>query len=342
MLRDLLENEHYVQQFIREAVITARLQHPHVIPVYDMGFFTDGQLFYSMRYVDGKQLDELPRDVPLADRLRILRSAALAVHHAHSLGLWHRDLKPQNVLIGDLGETYVIDWGLVSVQNGREYRVRLPKIVLGRKTIVLPDNLIKETEKALTAAPGFMGPPAYMAPEQLAQDELRMGAVSDVWAMGIMLFEALTGQHPLEDYKQAPSQLMPSVLAETMPSPLQLAPDASPELSALCERMLIKDPSRRMQDLSEFIVGVKQYLRIRKEATNRAVSDREPAGATHPAGDAPTLTTAAPRPIHHPTVRPGTEPTICRGPVPTSSATSAEDGAECPSRPGQVGKQATS
>jgi serine/threonine-protein kinase len=311
MLRDILESEQYVQQFIREAVITARLQHPHIIPIYDLGFFTDGQLFYSMRYIEGKQFDELRSAIDLPERLRILRATALAVDYAHSLGLWHRDLKPQNILVGDFGDTYVIDWGLVSVQNGRDYRLKVPKIVLGRKTIVLPDNLIKETEKALSATHGFMGPPAYMAPEQLAQDAARMGAVSDVWALGIMCFEALTGQHPLENFKGAPNQLMPSVLAEAMPSARDIAPDAPARLSALCERMLVKDPSRRMSDLSEFIVEVEAFLRTCESGSGRDVFPQKTPDAAAATVHAQVRVPGITVPVRNPTLRSTAEPTIC-------------------------------
>jgi serine/threonine protein kinase len=269
MLREMSEQEAYVQQFIREAVITARLQHPHVVPVYDLGFFTDNQLYYTMRYIDGKRLDEVLGEMDLVARLRVLRAAALAVGYAHTLGLWHRDLKPQNILVGEFGDTYVIDWGLVSVQHGREYRLSLPKIMLNRKTIVLPDNLLEETRRALTTVPGFMGPPAYMAPEQLAGDEARMGAASDVWAFGVMLFEALTGQHPLEDYKGVPGQLMPSVLAERLPRPGEVAAGVPEELGDLCERMLVKDPGQRMPDLGEFVARVESFLLKHAEFVGR-------------------------------------------------------------------------
>jgi serine/threonine-protein kinase len=284
MLRELLKNEHYVQQFVREAVITARLQHPHIIPVYDLGFFTDSQLYYSMRFIEGQQFDERMVRVGLPERVRILRCVARAAKYAHSVGLWHRDLKPQNILIGEIGDTYVIDWGLVSVQRGKEYRVRLPKLSLDRQAIVLPDSLIKQTDQALTAAPGFMGPPAYMAPEQLVQDEERMGAVSDIWAIGVMLFECLTGQHPLEDYKCLPSQLMPSVLAEPLPAAADVNPNAPRELSALCQRMLVKNPEDRMQNLSEFIDVVGGFLRknakssISRRAARKAQSSRSRSG----------------------------------------------------------------
>src|SRR5882757_8903157 len=96
MLDYALNNDMLVEQFMREAIITARLQHPNIIPVYDLGFLNEGQLYYTMRYVEGKPLSALASSMTVEDRLRVLRSAAIAVDYAHSQSLWHRDLKPQS------------------------------------------------------------------------------------------------------------------------------------------------------------------------------------------------------------------------------------------------------
>src|SRR5262249_23499024 len=96
MLESVTPSVAHVQQFIREAVITARLQHPYIIPIYDLGFFGGNELYFTMRYVDGESLNKLLPKIDLSERLRILRSAALAVSYVHTLGLWHRDLKPHN------------------------------------------------------------------------------------------------------------------------------------------------------------------------------------------------------------------------------------------------------
>jgi hypothetical protein len=87
----------HVHQFVREAVITARMQHPNIIPVHDLGFIQGNQLYYTMRYVEGESFGRLLGHVPLGTNLAILRAAARAVDHAHELGLWHRDMKPENI-----------------------------------------------------------------------------------------------------------------------------------------------------------------------------------------------------------------------------------------------------
>jgi len=120
MLEKVLDQPSLVQQFVREAVITARLHHPHIIPVHDLGFLEGNQLYYTMQYIDGQPFNKLIHQVSLEERLLILRSAALAVHYAHNQGLWHRDLKPHNILVGQFGDTYVTDWGLGCVDISLE------------------------------------------------------------------------------------------------------------------------------------------------------------------------------------------------------------------------------
>src|SRR5262249_31200215 len=174
----------HVQQFVREAVITARLQHPSIIPVYDLGFLSSNQLYYTMRYVHGHRFSELIGRIEMNEQLRILRNAALAVSAAHTEGLWHRDLKPGNIMVGVAGDTYVIDWGLVSVQPGRSYKLNLPEIVIGHQHHLIPDNLMQQTSEALTDSGlfGRIGTPQYMSPEQFANNDSKEGVVSDVWA----------------------------------------------------------------------------------------------------------------------------------------------------------------
>jgi serine/threonine protein kinase len=263
MLEEDISFTPYVHQFIREAVITARLQHPHIIPVHELGFLERNQLYYTMRYVDGNPLSEIIDRVDLEEKLRILRGAALAVDFAHKQGLWHRDLKPQNILVGQLGEPYVIDWGLVTVQPGRDYKLNLPRIVIEKAAYNLPDNLFEETRDAVTTSRGaIMGTPAYMAPEQFMGVDSRMGAVSDVWAFGIMLFEALTGQHPVRAGKAINKyEMMRAVLTESFPEPKEIVNDTHDKLNGLCQFMLRKEPEERMQSLEGFVDVITNYLK---------------------------------------------------------------------------------
>jgi serine/threonine protein kinase len=268
MLKGAMYDKSLVQQFVREAVITARLQHPHIIPVHDLGFLEGNQLYYTMSYIESIPLRKLLSSLELLEKIRILRCASLAVSYAHSKGLWHRDLKPQNILVGPLGDTYVIDWGLVSVQPGKEYKLNIPKIVVGNMELVVPDNLIRETADAITAQSGegrAIGTPMYMPPEQLNGDEEKMGTVSDVWAFGVMLFEALTGIHPLRvdspDAEIHGHELAYRILYERLPAPSEVNPSIPEELDRLCQRLLEKDPNLRPPDLGEFLETTTRFLR---------------------------------------------------------------------------------
>ena len=262
ILDDYLQHSPLAQQFVREAIITARLEHPNIIPVHDLGFFTEGQLFYTMRYVNGHTLEELGAKASLEQKLRILRNAARAVAYAHRNSLWHRDLKPANILVGEFDDTYVIDWGLVTVQKGRNYQLNVPPIILNEKALVVPDDLLVRTPDAITAAGGgFMGTPAYMAPEQI-KETAEMGPLSDIWAFGVMLFEALTGRHPIEGHRSMRTgELLRAVMFEPWPTPRELVPTIPIEFDRLCRRMLERDPGTRMSSLDEFIQETTTLLR---------------------------------------------------------------------------------
>jgi hypothetical protein len=265
MLERAAADPSLVQQFVREAVITARLQHPHVIPVHDLGFLDGNQLYYTMSYVEGVPFRKLISTADLPERVRILRCAALAVAHAHAKGLWHRDLKPENILVGPLGDTYVIDWGLVSVQPGREFTLNIPKVVVGNLDLVIPDDLLRKTSDALTAAgtgQGAIGTPLYMSPEQVYNTAADLGPASDVWAVGMMLYEALAGVHPLRAAcrSQSVMELFLHIAETDIPPPSAVAPGVPAELDVLCVRMLDKDRARR-PDLAEFVRASGRFLR---------------------------------------------------------------------------------
>jgi len=172
-------------RFFREALITARLEHPGIVPVHEAGRWPDGTPFYAMKLVAGRPLKELiDAAATVEDRLALIPhvlAVADAIAYAHDRRIIHRDLKPSNVMVGDFGETVVIDWGLAKDL---------------RDTVSEPADQGPYRSPAaigLTAAGSVLGTPAYMAPEQLTghADER-----SDIYALGGILYHVLTGASP--------------------------------------------------------------------------------------------------------------------------------------------------
>jgi formylglycine-generating enzyme required for sulfatase activity len=158
-------------KFISEAMVTGELDHPNIVPIHDLGTTRDGQPYYVMKLVRGRRWSETVRDTPLTENLRILLDVCDAVSFAHSRGVIHRDLKPDNVMLGEFGEVQLMDWGLGAS--------------------VTPDG-----RAPLTASQVAGGTPAYMAPEMVTGEEFPVGFHSDVYLLGGILLEITTGKPP--------------------------------------------------------------------------------------------------------------------------------------------------
>jgi serine/threonine protein kinase len=170
-----------------EAQVLARLEHPGLVPVHDLGLLPDGRVFYAMKLVRGRRLDEHARDLRSpAARLRVFERICEAVAFAHAHGVIHRDLKPQNVMVGPFGEVLVLDWGVAKVLAEPEPAVT---------PFDPPASRAVDAEAAtLTAAGTVLGTPGYMAPEQ-ARGESAVGVAADVYALGALL-SFLAGDAP--------------------------------------------------------------------------------------------------------------------------------------------------
>jgi len=208
-----------------EAQVLARLEHPGLVPVHDLGTLPDGRLFYAMKLVRGRRLDEHVREMPSrAARLRVFERICDAVAFAHAHGVIHRDLKPQNVMVGPFGEVLVLDWGVAKVLADPEAAAAPP--------IEPPARPAVDVDAAtLTAAGTVLGTPGYMAPEQ-ARGETAVGVAADVYALGALL-SFLAGDNP-------PRALAAMVARARAPRPA----DRYPSVAALQE-----DVSRFLSDL---------------------------------------------------------------------------------------------
>lgn len=175
-------------RFAREALLTARLEHPAIVPIHEIGRWPSGEPFYAMKLVSGRSLREVIHATrTLGERLALLPNAiavADAIAYAHSVGVLHRDLKPANVLVGAFGETVVIDWGLA--KDVREAHGSSPADL----DPALPDG------DSLTVMGAVLGTPQYMPPEQARG--LPVNERADVYALGALLYEVLAGAPPYQ------------------------------------------------------------------------------------------------------------------------------------------------
>jgi eukaryotic-like serine/threonine-protein kinase len=185
-------------RLLREARVLARLEHPGIVPVHDVGTLADGRVFYAMKFVEGQRLDQYVTSVNSApDRLRLFLRICDAVGFAHARGVLHRDLKPANIMVGPFGEVLVMDWGLAKIlrkdisSTARE--TDPDATVFEEPKQVLAGRDITETS-AVTGHGTVMGTPGYMSPEQARGDVEHVDVRSDIFSLGALLRYLLTGK----------------------------------------------------------------------------------------------------------------------------------------------------
>ncbi len=212
-----LADDEEIERFYMEARSAARLDHPGIVPVFDVGEFA-GQHYFTMGYVDGPTLKAVVKDGPLPPRraAEIARQIAEAVAYAHAQGVIHRDLKPSNVLIDADGQPRITDFGLAKQIEGNSN---------------------------LTASGQVMGTPSYMPPEQAAGRIDRIGPHSDVYAVGAILYEMLTGRPPFTGVSTL--ELLTAVMEKDPEAPHVINPRVDRDLETICLKCLQKDPARR-------------------------------------------------------------------------------------------------
>jgi serine/threonine protein kinase len=265
------------RRFLREAQVTGRLEHPGIVPVYEMGRDPEtGRPFYVMRFIRGRTLTEVTADfhrnrrpdwyepMELVKLLTAFVSVCQTIAYAHSHGIVHRDLKGENIILGEFGEVIVLDWGLAKRLDGADD---------------LGESIETDGDSSATAHRTMMGQvmgtPAYMAPEQAEGRLDLIGPSTDIFGLGAVLYEILTGSAPFSG-TTVPAIIQQAKRGEVVP-PHVLWPEVPPGLASACLKALSKSPSDRYAtaaELGQEIQGWQDRQRRQAEDDLRRAFDR--------------------------------------------------------------------
>src|SRR5437773_998257 len=225
--------EAHLRRFRREAEDAAKLEQPGIVPIHEVGE-RDGSCYFSMKFVEGGQLDEVARREPMPIRraVEFIAKVARIVHYAHEHGILHRDIKPGNILLDAKGEPHLTDFGLAR---------------------------LVESESTVTRTMEVLGTPSYMAPEQAAGNNAAISGVTDVYGLGAVLYQLLTGQPP---FAGGTTYETIKLLLDTEPrQPRFLNPKIDRDLSTICLKCLEKDPKRRYSSAVALAEDLDRWLK---------------------------------------------------------------------------------
>lgn len=228
-----LRSDQHRSRFLREAKALAQLHHPHILPVYESGISETDEYYMASCYIKGKTLKKVNKRDLLDTRLKakIIRDLAEALGYAHNVGIIHRDVKPENVLIDQKARPYLIDFGLASLEH---------------------DDL------AITGEGALLGTPYYMAPEQADRENPPQNpALIDQYSLGVVLYELLCNRVPF----YGPPEIVLAIMnIEDPPKPRSISPDIPRDLEAICLKAMARDPNERYKDCFAFAEDLRRYL----------------------------------------------------------------------------------
>jgi serine/threonine-protein kinase len=271
---EMAKNPAVVSRFVEEAQIGGQLQHPGIVPVYELGLMTDDAPYFTMKLVKGRTLSALltQRKSTADNRTRILQifeSVCQTLAYAHSKGVLHRDVKPANIMVGAFGEVQLVDWGLAKVlhRGGVADELRAKHSVF---TIIETVRSGPGSNGSDSIMGSVMGTPAYMSPEQAQGEVEKLDERADVFALGATLCEILTGRPPYEG-TDAESALMLASRARLDPARERIAAcDADPLLKDLCLDCMTPARDARPRDAEAVARAIHEYLSSVEERAHKA------------------------------------------------------------------------
>ncbi|RMG14479.1 MAG: hypothetical protein D6731_10230 [Planctomycetota bacterium] len=234
VIRSGFFDEEALARFGREARAVAKLQHPGIVPLYDAGHH-EGQPYIAMGYVEGRTLEEVLREGGLSPRrlAEVLAHVADALAHAHAQGVVHRDVKPQNIMLDAAGQPHLLDFGLARDASAKE---------------------------ELTQTGQVLGTLHYMAPEQASGEASAQGPPCDVYALGAVLYRALTGRAPFSEGGGGQLAILKRVLLDEVAAPSRFAEGVHPDLETIALRCMEKDPQRRYPGAAELADELRRFV----------------------------------------------------------------------------------
>lgn len=260
--KELLGRRDVVERFLEEAQITGQLEHPNIVPVHEMGVDGAGNLYFTMKFVEGGSLAETLQtlregnrdkllEYPLTRRLDIFVRICEAISFAHNRGVIHRDLKPANIMVGTYGEVQVMDWGVAKVIGREAWKEKTTKVVV-------TDRMAQGTSHTMVGS--VIGTPSYMSPEQAKGDIENTGHHTDMFSLGVILYELLCLRSPwtgkrAEEVLEQVREMTPMKPSERNPSV-----EVPAELERLALRCLEKEPEQRLQSVRELAENIRAYI----------------------------------------------------------------------------------
>lgn len=239
LIRTGVASSQALRRFEREAEVLGRLQHPGIAHIHEAGTVQTPhgqQPYFAMEYVEGRPLLDAARDLPVPRRLEILALICDAIQHAHAKGIVHRDLKPGNILVSAEGSPKVLDFGVARVTGG------------------------DHAATMRTDMGQLIGTLAYMSPEQVAGDPQAIDPRSDVYALGVILYELLSGRLPHETSKRSVPEVVRAIREDDPPSLSSLDHRYRGDVEIIVARALEKDPARRYPTADDFAKDIRRYL----------------------------------------------------------------------------------